>query len=35
MAGINPIAFKLGKEYLRIHQIFGTTHRDDVDFILF
>jgi hypothetical protein len=35
MAGIDAIALELGKEYLRIHQIFGAAHRDDVDFILF
>ena len=35
MAGIDAIAPKLREEYLRIHQIFGAAHRNDVDFILF
>ena len=35
MAGIDAIAPKLCEEDLRIHQVFGAAHRNDVDFILF
>jgi hypothetical protein len=33
MTRLNAIAPKLGKKYLRVNQILGATHGDDIDLI--